>query len=81
LKKSIEYLAEHVDQSVLEDALADQLSQPGQAETKEISQFQTKTATDEYIINYLIENHVETGILIKALKESEEQNKEQKTAR
>ncbi len=62
-EKTMEYLADHIDQSILEDALAEEPA------TKAAPQGTTETSAD--YINYLIDNHIEVNTLINALKESD----------
>jgi hypothetical protein len=53
MDKTIEYLAEHTDQSVLEDVLAEEQN------SKRSEKEDAEAISDEYIINYLVDHHVE----------------------
>jgi hypothetical protein len=62
-EKSIDYLTDHIDQSTLEDALADD------AETAPRTRDSTELAANEDIVNYLIDTRIETSVLEHELKD------------
>lgn len=59
-EKTLEERMENVDESTLEDALSDE-----EGSTQSAS---TATASNEYIVNYLIDNHIDIGTLMTELK-------------